>query len=133
MTTRVLKGWSKLFGVVTLALWAFPVVGTPVQSLVISEVFYDRIGSDGGFEWVELFNGTQALIDLSGFSLGFGGNDYSDSTLGLSGIVDMGAYFVLGGPQSDATNGAPVFDLVVDFSPDIQNAGSRWPCASPIT
>ena len=124
MKKRVLTALSKMLGVIGMGLWALPVAGTPIQSLVISEVFYDRVGSDGGFEWVELYNGTPAPVDLSGFSLGFGGVDYSSATLGLSGLVEMGAYFVLGGPQSDPTNGAPVFDLVVDFSPDIQNAGS---------
>ena len=107
-----------------MMLWALSAAGTPLQGLVISEVFYDRAGADNGFEWVELFNGTSVPINLSGFSLGFGGNKFSSSTLGLSGIVDKDAFFVLGGPVSDVTNGSPLYDLIVDFSPDIQNAGT---------
>ena len=124
MTKQFSTVWDQVFGLVGMGLMTLPVMATPVQSLVISEVFYDRIGADGGFEWVELYNGTSAPVDLSEFSLGFGGIDYASATLGLSGLVEAGAYFVLGGPQSDATNGAPVFDLVVDFAPDLQNAGS---------
>lgn len=42
----------------------------------------------------------------------------------LSGTIQPGATFVVGGPTSDATNGNPVFDLVVNFSPDFQNSGT---------
>ena len=124
MTKQFSMVRDQVFGLVGMGLMTLPVMATPVQSLVISEVFYDRTGADGGFEWVELYNGTPAPVDLSEFSLGFGGTDYASATLGLSGLVEAGAYFVLGGPQSDATNGAPIFDLVVDFAPDLQNAGS---------
>ena len=124
MTKRISRLWGEVVVVLGLSVGVLPVLATPVNSLVISEVFYDRPGSDSGFEWVEVFNGTPLPINLSGFSLGFGGNDYSSATLGLNGTVDGGDYFVLGGPFSDATNGSPFYQLVVDFSPDLQNAAS---------
>jgi hypothetical protein len=96
----------------------------PPGSLVLSEVMYDPSGADAGFEWVELKNaGTQA-IDLSTFSLGYGGGDYTDGTAQLAGTVAPGAAFVVGGPASDGSNGNPVYDLVLDFTPDLQNAGT---------
>ncbi len=105
---------------------AFFVGGPPPApaGLVLSEVFYDRSGSDNGFEWVELYNSSGVSIDLSAFSLGSGGSGYTTSTVQLSGTVAAGATFVVGGSSSDSTNGNPSFDLVVNFSPDFQNSGS---------
>lgn len=124
MIGEVSRWWARASVFCGLLLGSFPGLATPVLSLVISEVFYDRAGSDNGFEWVELFNGTPAVVNLLGFSLGFAGNDYASATLGLSGSVDAGDYFVVGGPLSDTANGSPLYDLVINFSPDIQNSGS---------
>lgn len=96
--------------------------------LVISEVFYDAdTGSagDDGWEWVELYNGTGSVIDLSALSLGYGGATYDNASYSLSGTIAPGGCFVAGGASTDASNGSPVYDLVQDFAPDIQNAGSR--------
>ncbi len=97
--------------------------GSP-EGLVLSEVFYDASGSDDGLEWVELYNSGATAIDLSGFSLGNGGTDYTYSKVQLSGTIAPGATFLVGGPTSGAANAAPVFDLAVDFNPDFQNSGS---------
>lgn len=40
------------------------------QHVVISEVLYDPYGAEMGKEWVELYNPTNGVIDLSGWSLG---------------------------------------------------------------
>jgi hypothetical protein len=96
--------------------------------LVLSEVFYDAdTGSagDDGWEWVELYNGTGTPIDLSTLSLGYGGATYDNSSYALSGTVPPGGCFVVGGANSDASNGSPIYDLEQDFSPDIQNSGTR--------
>ena len=96
--------------------------------LVLSEIFYDAdTGSDGdsGWEWVELYNGTGAPIDLSTLRLGYGGGSYDDAEYALDGTVAPGGCFVVGGTSSDASNGSPVYDLARDFAPDIQNSGSR--------
>ncbi|MEM7355734.1 MAG: lamin tail domain-containing protein, partial [Acidobacteriota bacterium] len=101
---------------------AFP--APPPGGLLLSEVFYDRSGSDSGYEWVEIYNSSSQSIDLSSFSLGNGGTNYTSSTVQLSGTLAAGATFVVGGPTSDSSNGSPSFDQVVDFSPDFQNSGS---------
>ncbi len=95
-----------------------------VNTLVISEVFYDRDGSDGNYEWLELFNGTSELIDLSEWSIGWGGNNYANGTFQLNGIINSAEYLVFGGPFSDPSNGNPIYSLAVDFSPDLQNSGT---------
>lgn len=92
--------------------------------VVISEVLYDPSGSDDGFEWVELRNTRSMAVDLSTYSLGYGGSDYTGGTFQLSGSIPAGATFVVGGPASDASNGSPIYDLSLDFSPDLQNSGT---------
>ncbi len=91
--------------------------------LVIAEVMYDPASADDGLEWVELKNTGRTPVDLSGFSLGYGGADYTAGTLQLSGSVPSGGVFVVGGPGSDASNAQPVYDLVADLAPDLQNGG----------
>ena len=93
--------------------------------LVLDEVLYDVPGSDDGFEWIKLYNGTDQPIDLSGWSIGWGGNDYTWGVLQLEGIVPAGGCFLLGGPSASADNGNPVFDWAVNLEPDLQNSGSK--------
>jgi hypothetical protein len=63
-------------------------------------------------------------IDLTGWSLAWGGFDYVGSGVDLSGTIGAGQVFVVGGPLSNADNANPTFDLSVAFSPQLQNSGS---------
>jgi len=101
---------------------AFP--APPPGGLIITEVFYDYSGADNGFEWVELYHGGSEPIDLSQFSLGYGGTTYTSGTYQLSGTINPGQVIVVGGLLADANNGNPTYFLAQDFSPDIQNSGS---------
>ncbi len=101
---------------------AFP--APPPGGLLLSEVFYDRSGTDNGYEWVEIYNSSAQSIDLAPFSLGNGGTNYTSSTVQLSGTIAAGATFVVGGLTSDASNASPTFDQAIDFSPDFQNSGA---------
>jgi len=96
----------------------------PDLGLVISEVLYDTPSSDDGTEWVELYNGSFQAVDLAGYSLGWGGNDYTYGTVQLSSVLQPGDCFVVGGPTSDSSNGNPSYDLSLDLNPDLQNSGS---------
>jgi large repetitive protein len=96
----------------------------PDLGLIITEVFYDPGSDDDGKEWIELYNGSYAEIDLSGYSLGAGGTDYTYTQVQLSGTLGVGECFVVGGPDSVASNGSPVYDLVSNINPDLQNSGS---------
>jgi len=101
-------------GVAWLAL-AAPAAALPIGGLWISEVMANPAGPDNGNEWVELYNSTSSAIDLSNYTLGWGGAaDYSTGTLALSGSILPGQYFVIGG-------GAPTIDLAADFNPDLLN------------
>ena len=92
--------------------------------LLLSEVLYDVSSTDDGLEWVELYNNDSVAIDLSGFSLGNGGTGYTTSLVQLSGVIQPGQTFVVGGPLSNATNSNPSLDQAIDFNPDFQNSGS---------
>lgn len=97
------------------------------EALVIAEVYYDNPGGDTGLEWVKLFNGTGADIDLSGYSLGYGGTTYTNGTYQLAGTIADGECFVVGGPDASPDNGfgvTPAYDQSLDFAPDLQNSGS---------
>lgn len=92
--------------------------------LMISELFVNPAGTDNGKEWVEIYNAGDTFVDLSNYSIGNGGTDWTYSTLNLSGTIPPKGCVVVGGPTSDATNFDPVFDQAVDFNPDFQNGGS---------
>lgn len=96
----------------------------PASDVVLSEVFFNASGSDGGLEWIELYNKGSQPVDLSSMSLGWGGSDYTYGTAALSGVIQPGATLVIGGPTSSSSNANPTFDQVLNFSPDLQNAGS---------
>lgn len=93
-------------------------------TILLAEVMYDPTGSDDGLEWIELANATQTALDLSSLTLGAGGGDYTNTLVQLTGVIPAGGTFVIGGPDSTPDNGTPIFDLVVDFSPDLQNSGT---------
>jgi large repetitive protein len=99
------------------------VTETPLVGLVLSEVYYDHPSGDDGFEWIELYNGSAASVDLSAYTIGAGGRTYTNATYALSGTVEAFGCVVIGGPSSAPENGAPVFDVALNFEPDIQNSG----------
>ncbi len=95
------------------------------DSLILTEVYYNHIGADPNFTWVKLFNGTGTDIDLSTYSIGWGGSTYTTGGVQLSGTVAAGECFLLGGPSGDADSGfagTPMFDLEIAIDP--QNGGS---------
>ena len=75
-----------------LALVAAPraAEALPVGDLWVSEVMYNPSGGDNGNEWVELFNAGGSVIDLSNYSLGWGGADYTTGVVQLSGTIPAG-------------------------------------------
>lgn len=103
------------------------VADSPVfADLIITEVFYDSPGGDNALEWVKIYNGTGSTVDLSGYSIGWGGTDYTYGTLQLTGNVSDGACWLVGGPMGNTETGFPgmvMFDQAIDFNPDIQNSG----------
>lgn len=97
-----------------------PAEAAPVGNLWISEVMYNPSGGDNGYEWVELFNAGASAIDLSDYSLGWGGTDYIPAAQ-LVGTIAPGDYFVIGGPNGGP--GVGNYDQVLNFAPDLENGG----------
>jgi len=94
--------------------------------LRIVEVYYDHSGGDDLYEWVKIYNGTPGTVDLAGYSIGWGGTDYTYGTLALAGSLASGECFLVGGPNGNAASGFPGmvgFDQATDFDPDMQNSG----------
>lgn len=92
--------------------------------LRITEIYYDHTGADDRYEWVKLYNGTSSTINLGDYSFGWGGPDYTTGVMDLAGSMPPYTCYLVGGPMGNSTSGSPVFDLGLDFSPDLQNAGS---------
>jgi hypothetical protein len=113
-------------GLLALAVAPRAAEALPVGDLWISEVMYNPGGfgggDDDGSEWVELFNAGSTDIDLSIYSLGWGGGDYTTGVLQLAGTITPGQYFVVGGPTSDAGNGNPAYDQSANLRPNLENA-----------
>ncbi len=104
--------------------WSAPVSFVPTLEetetpgdVIISEFFADAQGSDDGKEWIELFNTTDAAIDLTGWVLRDNGEDAH--SVGGDGPVIIGpkGYLVLGESLDAEVNGGIAIDYA--FGDDI--------------
>lgn len=92
--------------------------GTVVDCSAGDGVVINEFDPNTDVEWVELYNGSGADLDLTGWALEFGGSSWNgrvDLTEGTT--LAAGAYYVLGAP------GAPYKDL--ETSMNLGNAGSN--------
>ncbi len=96
---------------------------SPEGNILISEVFVRSSNQNDSWQWVELYNRSNQVVDLSSYSIGSAGNagvdqNYIQTLIQLSGSIEPHSFFVVGGLNSDATNGNPKFDLGNNFNPD---------------
>jgi hypothetical protein len=115
--SRVIRDSAAPFRLLTGVATLLALLSTSAASaLLITEVRFDPVafGSDAGQEFVEIYNDEGFGIDLSGYSLGWGGADYTFGTHDLDayGVIDPGMVIVIGGP-SDGTG--------FDFAPELAN------------
>jgi len=98
-----------------LSLAPLPVAALPL----LSEVFYDAVGSDDGLSFVEIYGvpGTS----LAGFSIeGVNGSNGSvTDTLVLAGEIPADGIFVVADAAGDGTSSVAFADLLLNF--DFQN------------
>jgi hypothetical protein len=66
----------------------------PEGSVVISEIMYNPAGTDAGHEWVEVMNGTNGPVDLSGW-LFFDGEDNALSIILGAAVLPPGGFAVI--------------------------------------
>ncbi len=106
---HVLSTWAAL-GVVATTASATP---------ILSEVYYDAVGSDDGQIFVEIFGTAGTLLDgyvLEGIN---GSNGAAGPTIGLSGVIGETGLFVVADRTSGGTSSVASADLLANF--DFQN------------
>lgn len=108
---------SRTFAGALLAPWLLAAPATALP--LLSEVFYDAVGSDDGLGFVELY-GTPGQ-DLTGLIVEGvnGANGATGPTLTLAGVIPADGIFVIGDDAGDGTTGVAGADLVRNF--DFQN------------
>jgi hypothetical protein len=106
-------------------LWGLPLLvalldAAPASGLpVLSEVFYDAIGTDDGLGFVEIYG--EAGTDLDGLTVeGINGsNGDVTASLALSGSIPADGLFVLADQASGGGSSVPGADQLLNF--DFQN------------
>jgi hypothetical protein len=86
---------------------------------VLSEVFYDAVGSDNGFGFVEIHGEVGASLDgltVEGINGSGGGVTVS---LALSGVIPADGFYVLADDAGGGVSSVPGADQILDF--DFQN------------
>lgn len=105
---------SVLLTLLATLTWTSDARGAPL----ISEVFYDALGSDQGQVFVELFGTAGTPLDdyvLQGIN---GSNGDAGPILTLSGVIPSDGFFVIADPDLGVTSVANA-DLLLNF--DLQN------------
>ena len=110
---------------VTRTLWGLPLLvallgAAPAAGLpVLSEVFYDAVGTDDGLGFVEIYG--EAGTDLDGLTVeGINGSDGGVTvSLALSGSIPADGLFVLADQTSGGGSSVPGADQLLNF--DFQN------------
>jgi hypothetical protein len=106
-------------------LWGLPLLvallgAVPAAALpVLSEVFYDAVGSDDGFVFVEIYG--EPGTDLDGLTVeGINGSDGGVTvSLALSGSIPADGLFVLADEAGGGGSSVPGADQLLNF--DFQN------------
>ena len=86
---------------------------------LISEAFYDAVGSDDGLVFVELYGAPGASLDgllIEGVN---GSNGAVGPVLALSGVIPADGFFVVADDRGDGSTDVANADLVLNF--DFQN------------
>ncbi|MDJ0866502.1 MAG: PEP-CTERM sorting domain-containing protein [Myxococcota bacterium] len=103
-----------------LLLAVLPGLATSASAApLLSEVFYDAVGSDNGESFVEIYG--MPGTDLAGLTVeGINGSGGSVTvSVPLSGLIPADGIFVLADDQGDGTTLVPDADLLANF--DFQN------------
>jgi hypothetical protein len=81
------------------------VVAAPLQ---ITEIYYSAPGNDGSLQWVEITNRGDTFVDLANYAIGSGSDDYTATTMQLSGILAPGGCYVTTAAFAPAIAAPPV-------------------------
>ena len=96
----------------------FLLTATGAQSMpLISEVFYDALGSDSGKVFVELYGSPGASLAGHTLEAVNGDNGAVHAVAELSGVFGSSGFFVVADTRSDGTSDVSPADLLIEFDP----------------
>jgi hypothetical protein len=105
-----------------LGLVALAALSTPLPAAampILSEIFYDAVGSDDGQSFVELFGCAGASLDGLLLEVVNGSNGAVVTQIVLSGAIGSDGLFVVADVDGSGATAVPNADLLLNF--DIQN------------
>lgn len=107
--------------IVTLPLAALVAAFSPAASAlpILSELYYDAVGSDDGESFVELYGLPGTSLDGLAIDGINGSNGAAGPTILLSGSIGPSGLFVVADRRSDGTTSVAGADLLANF--DFQN------------
>lgn len=92
--------------------------------VVLSEIYFDPIGTDDEREWIKLYNTSASPVDISNYSIAWGTDDYG---CGGHYVIPNGTtiggndYLIIGGPNTVLIPSPDCYDLEHDFEGDLTN------------
>ncbi len=104
--------------------------GSPVSTLVLSEIYLDSHPAGFSLGWIELLNSGTEPIDLSGYRILTADDQGQNTSVALTGIIESCGTFVIGSPGSPEDNGSPSFDQIADLS-SLKQAAAMVALVSP--
>ncbi len=91
--------------------------------VIFSEIFYDTPGTDSQEEWIEIYNGTSSLVDLSGWTITDNNGSGSSFTIPNGTDIKAGTYLTIA-KNSTGFNALYAYDADVYGSiPALNNGG----------
>lgn len=88
--------------VVIILLYVSGIIQT--QALIINEIMSNPVGDDSGREWIEVYNNTNAAIDISSLTISIkGGNPIVVTPISGGTSVPPNGYAIIGSTVSGAT------------------------------
>jgi hypothetical protein len=111
--------WTGLAAATLLTLTAVGVPSDARALPLISELYYDAVGSDNGLSFVELAGAPGASLDALVLVGVNGANGAEGPTVALSGVFAADGLFVVADDAGDGTTLVPGADLIANF--DFQN------------
>lgn len=119
--------WSLIMRKLFTLLFLLFSIYLPSQNVVINEVLYDPVGTDAGYEWIELYNNSEIPINLENWKLQKAGTNFVDVFTFPSIQIESHSFLLIGEtnvPNTDITaslafqNGGSETDGIRLVSPD---------------
>ncbi len=101
MVQRILKSkWKGIayFSLILILIFSISNINRSTfasSSIVINEFLYDPIGSDLGYEWIELYNPLNTPITLTGWKIQVAGTVFTDSAILVETIIESKSYILI--------------------------------------